>query len=129
MIGATSKVATSKLSISKVRMEEEEAPAEAAKDSVLDGLSGLPAEVLDAVKGMTLLEARAPVESGRLAAPLLGSPGLLAAPPLGSAASTASFSGRAGLRSAWSARAALLPTRGYGLALLALRQGVRSRSP
>ena len=37
--------------------EEEEAPA--TKDSVLDDLSGVPAEVLEAVKGMTLLEAKA----------------------------------------------------------------------
>merc|ERR1719149_403250 len=53
MIGATSKVA-----LSNVRMEEE-APAEEKKDSVLPGLSGVPAEVLKSIESMTLLEASA----------------------------------------------------------------------
>ena len=35
-MGATSRVASSKVALSNVRMEEEEAPAEEKKDSVLD---------------------------------------------------------------------------------------------
>ena len=55
-----SKVAFSKVSPFTVRMEEgEDAPVEEApaEGSILDSLSGLPAELLEKIKGMTMLEA------------------------------------------------------------------------
>jgi hypothetical protein len=52
---------SSKLAMSKVvRMEDDEPAEEAAaeeKPSVLDSLSGAPADVLEKMKGMTLMEA------------------------------------------------------------------------
>ena len=54
---------SSKLALSKVLMSEEaeaaaDAPAE-AEGSILDSLSGVPAELLEKIKGLTLEEAAA----------------------------------------------------------------------
>lgn len=61
MLPTPSKVAYSKVTPFSVLMEEgEEAPAEEApaeEGSILDSLSGLPAELLEKIKGMTMLEA------------------------------------------------------------------------